>query len=42
MNRILKDQTSPIRYPGFATLILVWTLLAVVAFIRHLLLVEQP
>jgi two-component system, LytTR family, sensor kinase len=40
MTSTAREHNKVIRYPGFATLLVVWTLLAIFAYIRHLLLAE--
>jgi two-component system, LytTR family, sensor kinase len=39
---VSNSRASGIRYPGFALLLLIWTLLGTLACTRHLLLVEAP
>jgi two-component system LytT family sensor kinase len=42
MTNLAKEQTTAIRYPGFATLLLAWTTLGGLAYTRNLLLMEGP
>jgi hypothetical protein len=42
MAQVLSSQAKAIRYPGIATLLVAWTVLGGLAYVRRVLLADAP